>query len=75
MRTETARTASGWTAGGGVEYAFWKNLSVRAEFFYVNLGGGDTVRVTALNGGGFTPSSLTQSGHERLRIAAVQTDL
>jgi outer membrane immunogenic protein len=55
----SSRTATGWTAGGGIEYAVWQNLSVKAEFLYVDLGRGDTVRVTAVNGGGFAPSSFT----------------
>lgn len=41
---------AGWTAGGGFEYAFWQNLTLKAEYLYVNLGG-DGVRVTALAGG------------------------
>jgi len=28
----------GWTLGAGVEYAFWNNWSVKAEYLYVNLG-------------------------------------
>jgi outer membrane immunogenic protein len=31
-------TRSGWTVGGGVEYAFWDNWSVKAEYLYVDLG-------------------------------------
>ncbi len=31
----------GWLAGGGVEYAFYKNLSARAEYRYQDLGKGD----------------------------------
>jgi outer membrane immunogenic protein len=33
----TARIAPGWTAGGGVEYAAWSNVSVKAEYLYVSL--------------------------------------
>ena len=28
----------GWTAGAGAEWAVWDNLSVRAEYLYVDLG-------------------------------------
>jgi outer membrane immunogenic protein len=31
-------TNVGWTAGGGIEYAFTRNWSVKAEYLYVNLG-------------------------------------
>ena len=34
----SARNASGWTAGGGLEYSVWKNWTVKAEYLYVNLG-------------------------------------
>jgi outer membrane immunogenic protein len=30
-------TQSGWTAGGGVEYAIWDRWSVKAEYLYVGL--------------------------------------
>jgi outer membrane immunogenic protein len=43
----SSRTATGWTAGGGLEYAVWNNLSVKAEYLYVNLGHGDAVNVSA----------------------------
>jgi outer membrane immunogenic protein len=42
----SSRTATGWTAGGGLEYAAWNNLSIKAEYLYVNLGQ-DAVNVTA----------------------------
>lgn len=32
---------TGWTAGGGAEYAFNQNWSVKAEAYYVNLGNRD----------------------------------
>jgi outer membrane immunogenic protein len=33
-----SQTVRGWTAGAGVEYAFWSRWSVRLEYLYVNLG-------------------------------------
>jgi outer membrane immunogenic protein len=41
----SSRIATGWTAGAGLEYAFWKNVTVKGEYLYVNLGGGDVVNV------------------------------
>ena len=32
-----ADNASGWTVGGGLEYAFTNNLSAKIEGLYVNL--------------------------------------
>ncbi len=34
----TSRTATGWTAGGGIEYAIMRNWTLKAEYLYVNLG-------------------------------------
>jgi outer membrane immunogenic protein len=34
----SARTATGWTAGGGFEFALSQNISLKAEYLYVNLG-------------------------------------
>ena len=55
----SSRTPTGWTAGAGLEYAPWNNVSVKAEYLYVNLGGGDAVNVVAQDGSGATPSSFT----------------
>jgi len=33
----SSRIAPGWTAGGGVEYAAWSNVSVKLEYLYVSL--------------------------------------
>jgi len=34
---------TGWTAGGGVEWAFRPNLSLKVEYLYVDLGGSATI--------------------------------
>lgn len=31
----------GYTVGGGFEYSLWQNLTLKAEYLYVNLGRGD----------------------------------
>lgn len=31
-------TAVGWALGGGIEYALYKNWTIKAEFMYMNLG-------------------------------------
>jgi outer membrane immunogenic protein len=57
------RTGTGWTAGGGVEYVHWRNVSVKAEYLFVNLGDGDSINVvaqpTAPRFSGFLLSSFT----------------
>jgi outer membrane immunogenic protein len=37
-RGSTSKTLSGWTAGGGVEYAFFPRWSVKGEYLYYDLG-------------------------------------
>ncbi len=34
----TTKIMTGYTAGGGFEYAAWRNVSFKAEYLYVNLG-------------------------------------
>ncbi len=45
---ESSRFSAGWTLGGGAELAIASNVSLKAEYLYVNLGA-DTVRVVAVN--------------------------
>ena len=55
----SSRTPTGWTAGTGVEYAPWNNVSVKGEYLYVSLGGGDAVNVVAVNSPSPNASSFT----------------
>ena len=34
----SSKVATGWTLGGGFEYGFWQNWSLKAEYLYVSLG-------------------------------------
>lgn len=56
----SSRTATGYAVGGGGEYKLSQNLSVKAEYLYVNLGHGNTVDVVAqVPTGGLPPASFT----------------
>ncbi len=39
---------SGWTVGGGVEWAFANNWSAKIEYLYIDFGNGPTVPVTTV---------------------------
>ena len=36
---QSSGIATGWTAGAGLEYAVWKNVTLKAEYLYVSLAG------------------------------------
>jgi outer membrane immunogenic protein len=56
----STRTAVGWTAGAGFEYAFWQNVSVKFEYQFVDLGHGNNVNIVAASSFPVTtPSSFT----------------
>ena len=58
----STRIATGWTAGGGLEYAFGNNWSVRAEYLFVNLGSNSvTETATAPGNPGQSLSTFTAS--------------
>jgi outer membrane immunogenic protein len=67
----SSRTGTGWTAGGGVEHVLWNNVSVKAEYLFVNLGGADSINVVGQSlGAPATPSSFTAafSGQTEFQI-------
>jgi outer membrane immunogenic protein len=53
----SSRTTAGWTAGGGLEWAFLQNFTLRAEYLYVNLGN-DSFNVVSVPAGILAPSSF-----------------
>ena len=53
-----SKTASGYVVGGGLEYAFWNNWSVRADYLFYHLS--TRAAVTAVDStGNFPPSFLS----------------
>lgn len=48
---------AGWTAGAGLEYALLGNLTLKAEYLYVDLSG-DSFRVNAVTHGSYKPMSF-----------------
>jgi outer membrane immunogenic protein len=72
--TQLTTTRSGWTAGGGIEYAVTTNWSVRGEYLYADFGTAHS-NLTFINPFGVVPSGAT-IGHadhltESLARAAV----
>lgn len=49
---------TGWMVGGGLEYAFWDNWSVKAEYNYLSFG---SITETLTAGGGITASPANVS--------------
>lgn len=68
----SSRIATGWTAGVGAEYAVTQSLTVKAEYLYFDLGGGDAVNVVATSP---TPGSLPSTfsaSHSRMDFNIVR---
>jgi outer membrane immunogenic protein len=59
----TTHTQSGWTGGGGIEWAFADNWTAKVEYLYVNLGNGTvncgTSACLAASGGPIIPVSVS----------------
>lgn len=63
VTTGQARTLSdsqnrgGWSAGGGIEYMVWKNVSIGAEYLHIDLGNDTLVNPASVSGGLPFPTS------------------
>ena len=53
-------TRFGWTAGGGVEWAFWNNWSLRLEYDYYGFGTKTTTFINSINAN-TGPESISQN--------------
>lgn len=55
----SSKVATGWTVGGGVEYAIWQHWTLKAEYLYVSLEGKSITETALAFTPGETPSSFT----------------
>lgn len=69
----SSRTATGWAAGAGFEHALGNNVSVKAEYLYVNLGNVTTNAAVSplFVGANQTAASFTASHREDFHVARV----
>jgi len=60
-------TRAGWTVGAGAEYALWDNLSVKAEYNYIDLG---TRTVTATSPAGASILADAKATEHMIKLGA-----
>ena len=53
-----SRIATGYTVGGGLEYAVWRNVTLKAEYMYVNLGSTSVRAFSVIENPGFFTASF-----------------
>lgn len=62
-------TGTGWTLGGGLEYAFWQRWTIKAEYLYVNLGSRSVTEIGSPNPAAPVLSTLNASFHTNFNVA------
>ena len=69
----TSDVATGWTVGGGLEYAVWQNWTLKAEYLYVSLENKSvTENVIQAPGFGLPPASFSANfGRTNFNVARV----
>jgi outer membrane immunogenic protein len=72
--TSNTTTRTGWTVGGGVEYAFLPNWTAKLEYLYVDLGNFNTTILCAANcaaGIGSTDAVVTHHWTDNIARAGI----
>jgi len=68
----SSSVAAGWTAGGGLEYALSRNLSLKGEYLYVSLDSKSlTEAAQAVITAGDKPSSFNANGRTSFNVARI----
>jgi outer membrane immunogenic protein len=68
-------TRTGWTAGGGVEWAFWPNWSAKVEYLYVDLENSPGLVSTATFAGAVIPGWFAVNNGHTNRFHTVRAGL
>ncbi len=74
----SSRLATGWTAGTGFEYAVRSNVTLKAEYLYVNLGGNSVTEpalVHAMFAGASTALSSITANYSRTNFNVARVGL
>ena len=64
---ESSDTNVGWTVGGGVEYFLCSNVSVKAEYLFIDLGS-ETVLINKVVGPTGVASAKFDNSHNIIRM-------
>jgi outer membrane immunogenic protein len=67
----SSSTQTGWTAGGGVEFAFTPNLTAKIEYLYVDLGNQSCGQANCAGGTILAPLNTTVSLTENVVRAGI----
>ena len=67
----SSSTQTGWTAGGGVEFAFTPNLTAKIEYLYVDLGNQSCAQANCAGGTTAAPLNTTVSFTENVVRAGI----
>jgi outer membrane immunogenic protein len=67
-------TASGWVAGGGLEWMFWHNWTVRWEYLHYDLSAAQNVSVVGTAAGG-AASTVSTFGWSGMKVDEVRAGL
>jgi outer membrane immunogenic protein len=61
---EASETRTGWTVGGGIEWAFWENWSAKLEYDFYDFGTRGVTLTGTFSGGPttFVPGAITVPG-------------
>jgi outer membrane immunogenic protein len=65
----SSHTATGWTVGGGLEYAFWQRWTVKAEYLYVSLESTSVTESALTFAAGTLPTSYNANFRTNFNVA------
>ena len=68
----SSSVATGWTLGGGLEYALWQKWTLKAEYLYVSLNSTTFTETALVRAGlGFALSTFNANGRTNFNVARV----